>query len=177
MEPIAKTNPWFDQIIIRQLVEEDLPALEWDGEYQHFRRLYAEAYQRAMRGNNILWVAEHPPRGLIGQIFIQLKCVRSELADGNSRAYMYAFRVRHDYRKQGLGTRLITHVENDLIQRKFKVLTLNVAKVNSAAIRLYQRLGFLITAPEPGCWSYIDHNGDQHNVIEPAWRMEKALNT
>ena len=172
---MEETSPWLHQVIIRQLVEEDLPALEWGGEYQHFRHLYAEAYQRARRGNTILWVAEHPLRGLIGQIFIQLKCGRSELADGNSRAYMYAFRIQPDYRNQGLGTRLITHIENDLLQRNFEVLTLNVAKNNIAAIRLYQRLGFSITAPEPGRWSYIDHNGEQQNVIEPAWRMEKGL--
>ncbi|RPJ37769.1 MAG: hypothetical protein EHM21_17775, partial [Chloroflexi bacterium] len=92
---------WLRQVIVRTVAEADLPGMEWDGEYTHFRRMYAEAYQRMRRGYTVLWVAELPGTGLVGQVFIQLVCDRPELADGQERAYLYSFRVRSAYRGQG----------------------------------------------------------------------------
>ncbi|HZW02367.1 MAG TPA: GNAT family N-acetyltransferase, partial [Anaerolineaceae bacterium] len=111
----------------------------------------------------------------IGQVFIQLICDRPELADGHRRAYLYSFRIRETYQNQGLGTRMLRHLEDDLHRRGFRAVTLNVAKDNPRALRLYEREGFTIVAHEPGEWSYPDHNGVWQRVVEPAWRMEKAL--
>lgn len=180
VSPREPTNPpsdlnWIDQVNIRTATEEDLPGMEWEGEFTRFRRLYKTAYERSLSGLTVLWVADLPGQGLIGQVFIQLNCDRPELADGRQRAYLYGFRVRSDFRNCGLGTRLMQIVEQDLIQRGFSRLTLNVAKENQAAMRLYNRFGFLIVAFEPGYWSFEDHNGDWQSMHEPAWRMEKAL--
>lgn len=166
---------WLDQVIIRQVTQADLPGMEWDGEYAHFRRVYAEAYQRMQRGYTVLWVADLPGTGLIGQVFIQLVCDRPELADGYERAYLYSFRVREAYRGQGLGTLIMDIVEDDLRQRGFQYVTLNVARDNPRAQQLYRRRGYTVVAPEPGIWSYPDEVGVWHQVEEPAWRMEKML--
>jgi ribosomal protein S18 acetylase RimI-like enzyme len=166
---------WLDPVIVRTATEEDLPGMEWDGEYRHFRRVYAEAYQRMVRGYTILWVADLPDTGLIGQVFIQLICDRPELADGSERAYLYSFRVRTPFRGQGLGTLMMDVVEDDLRQRGFQYVTLNVARDNPRAQQLYQRRGYHIVATEPGIWSYPDDKGIWHQVEEPAWRMEKVL--
>ncbi len=166
---------WMETVIFRNVRKEDLPALEWDGEFSHFRRVYAEAYERAQQGYSILWVADLPERGIIAQVFIQLICNRKELADGINRAYLYSFRVHHDFRNQGLGSRMVRHVEEDLLRRGYQWLTLNVAKDNLDALRLYLRLGFHIVAAEPGIWSYVDDKGFRRTVEEPAWRMEKRL--
>ena len=160
---------------IRLLAESDLSALEWDGEFTHFRRVYANAYKRMKKGLALLWVAALPGAGLIGQTFVQLSCDRPILADGRSRAYIYSFRVRQPYRRAGLGTRMMAVVEADLRRRGRSRVTLNVAKDNRAALQLYQRLGYKIAAPESGRWSYPDHEGVWHQVVEPAWRMEKKL--
>ncbi len=172
---IDKTAAWIDGIQIRQAREADLPAMEWEGEYTHFRRLYAEAFRRSQRGLSILWLAELPGKAMLGQVFIQLSCDRPEMCNGIDRAYLYAFRVRQAYRSQGLGKKMLDVVENDLIERNFRFLTLNVAKDNLRAQAFYRRYGFSIAAPEPGRWSYIDHEGRLRNVVEPAWRMEKSL--
>lgn len=164
-----------DQVIIRRATKSDLLAMEWEGEYTHFRRVYADAYERMRKGYSILWVAELPGVGLIGQVFIQLTCDRPELADGAERAYFYSFRVRKKYRSQGIGSRIMAVVEEDLRKRGFDYLTLNVAVDNLRAQQLYQRQGFHVVAPEPGIWSYLDENGNYRRVEEPAWRMEKAL--
>ena len=163
------------QVIVRPITEEDLPELEWDGEFTHFRRVFAEAYHRMQRGYTLMWAAELPGAGIIGQVFIQFVCDRPELADGVERAYLYSFRVRSHYRSQGIGSRVMDVVEEDLRRRGFHYVTLNVARDNPRAQHLYLRRGYHVTAPEPGIWSYPDHLGVWHQVVEPAWRMEKEL--
>jgi len=149
--------------------------MEWDGEFRHFRRVYLDAYQRMQRGQSILWVAALPTKQLVGQVFIQFFCDRPELADGISRAYLYSFRIRKPFRSQGFGSRMMDVVEDDLRQRGFEYVTLNVARDNPRAQQLYVRRGFYVVAPEPGVWSYPDEKGAWQRVEEPAWRMEKIL--
>ena len=132
-------------------------------------------FERSQIGSSILWVAEKPVDGIIGQVFIQLTADRLELADGYSRAYMYAFRIRPPYRRAGLGTRMIQEIEDDLLHRRFCWLTLNVGKTNYSARRLYSRLGYRVVAHEAGRWSYRDEKGVLQNVVEPAWRMQKLI--
>ncbi len=175
MDVESKQNLWIDQIVVRQVTEEDLIALEWEGEYSHYRNIYADAFERARQGRSVLWIAELPRVGLIGQVFIQLVCDRPELADGYFRAYLYGFRVREAYRSRGIGTHLMKIVEEDLQKRGFHAVTLNVARDNNRARQLYERHGYRLVAPEPGIWSYLDENNIWHTVEEPAWRMEKRL--
>jgi ribosomal protein S18 acetylase RimI-like enzyme len=163
------------RVIIRQLRKEDLPALEWDGEFSHFHNLYADTYERMQRGLTVMWVAELPEKGIVGQVFLQLVADRPELADGWQRAYMFSFRIRPEYRNLGLGTKMEEALEGYLLEKRFSRLTLNVGKDNPDAERLYKRLGFQVVAEEPGVWSYIDEKGNWQTVREPSWRMEKLL--
>ena len=164
-----------EQMVIRPVTESDLPDLEWKGEYQHFRRLYAEAFHMMQNKKAILWVAVLPGVGLIGQLFVQLSSGRNELANGSTRAYIYGFRIKPDYQNHGIGTQMMQIAEKDLAQRGFQWITLNVGRDNPGARRLYERLGFRVVANEPGRWSYQDDQGMIRQVNEPAWRMEKRL--
>lgn len=169
------TARWVQEVEIRSAREEDLPAMEWEGEFTHFRRLYLDAYRRAQRQLSLIWLAVLPDARLVGQVFIQLNSERPEMADGRDRAYLYGFRIRPAFRGQGLGTRMMNFIEDDLRWRGYTRLTLNVAVDNPRARSLYSRLGFVVVAHEPGIWSYIDHLGRRQWVEEPAWRMEKHL--
>lgn len=160
---------------IRLLRQADLPALEWEGEYRHFRRLYREIFESACKGKAVLWVAEIQPDWIIGQVFVQLVSGRKELADGVHRAYVYGFRVRPEYRRCGIGACLLETVEDDLRRRGFLSVTLNVGRENIDARRFYERHGYRVAAAEPGRWHYFDDEGQKHEVDEPAWRMEKTL--
>ena len=175
----TRTSPppvlWLNQVIIRHLTAADLPALEWETEYIHFRKIYADAYQRVLQGLSVIWVADLPGFGIIGQALIQLICDRPELADGIIRAYVYAFRVRPQFRSSGLGSLIMKVAEENLFARGYERVTLNVAKDNLRARMLYERLGYQAIAHEPGIWSYQDHLGNWRQVNEPAWRMEKIL--
>ena len=169
------TSNTLDDVIIRKARKEDLPALEWEGEFKHFHNLYADTFERMSRGLTIMWVAELPPNKIIGQVFLQLVCDRPELADGWQRAYLFSFRIRPEYRNLGLGTKIESVIEQYLLDKRFTRLTLNVGKDNPDATRLYKRLGFQVVAEEPGVWSYIDDKGNWQTVREPSWRMEKIL--
>ena len=164
-----------DGLVIRHVTRQDLSALEWEGEYAHFRNLYADTYQVVEKGHAVMWLAEIPLVGVIGQVFVSYQGGRPELADGCIRAYVYGFRVRPEYRNRGLGKRMMDVVEEDLLGRGFSIVTLNVARTNDGAQRFYTRLGYRIVAADPGQWSYLDHNGKRQDVDEPAWRMEKML--
>ena len=172
--------PLIDLVVIRQAEKEDLPALEWEGEYRHFRILFAEAYQRAERGEAVMWVAELPERGIIGQLFVQINGKEPEKIfflskEDSGRAYVYGFRVRPDYQRSGIGSRLLKTAEADLARRGFRKIALNVGRENLAARRLYERFGYRVVASEQGIWSYLDPDGNRQQVCEPAWRMEKYL--
>ena len=167
--------PLEKQVIIRQAEKRDLPALEWEGKFSHFRHVFTEAYRLQDLGDVIMWVLDLPEFGLIGQLFIQLYGPNQIQISKTKYAYIYGFRIRPDYRGLGIGSRLLSSVESDLIRRGFMRISVNVARDNYAARRLYEREGYYVVAPEPGIWSYLDENGHRRVVNEPAWRMEKIF--
>jgi ribosomal protein S18 acetylase RimI-like enzyme len=172
---ISKTLSLEEEVVVRTVSQTDLPALEWGGEYSHYRLLYQDAYQGVLRGEAIMWVAELESAGIVGQLFVQLLAKRGELADGYKRAYLYGFRVKPIYRKQGIGSRMLNIVEADLSKRGFHWISLNVGKDNSLARRLYEKHGYRVVTSEQGRWTYIDDRGRRRQVNEPAWRMEKEI--
>lgn len=163
------------QVVIRQAEKRDLIALEWEGEYSHFRHIFTEAFRLQELGDVIMWVVELPDFGLIGQLFIQLYGPGQIQTSKTKFAYIYGFRIRPDFRGMGIGSRLLKSVEADLERRGFESISLNVARENEDARRLYEREGYRVVAPEPGIWSYLDEKGRRRFVNEPAWRMEKII--
>ncbi len=159
-------------IVIRAARADDLEAMEWEGEYRRYRVVYQRAYAESLRGRRVLLVAEL--QGLIiGQIFVQ---VDSTLAAGRGgAAYLYALRVRPEYRGRGIGTALVREAEALLRERGFARALISVAKDNDAARRLYERLGFEVFGEDAGNWSFIDDQGQVQEVHEPAFLLEKLL--
>lgn len=162
-------------LVIRQVKQRDLPALEWDGEFKKYRRMYADIFQDTRIGRTLMWIIETPQGEIIGQTFVMLNSSEKQAADGESRAYIFAFRVKNDWRNRGVGTYLMHFVENDCHQRGYAYLTLNVAKTNLDALRLYERLGFQVIGSRPGRWSFKDDLGRTQHVNEPSWRMIKRI--
>lgn len=162
-------------LIIRPVTKADLPGLEWDGEYWKFREMFTSLYQNSLAGRTLMWIVVNPQGEQVGQAFVMLRSAERDAADGENRAYVFSFRVKDQWRNQGVGSYLMHFVEDDLRQRGFKYVTLNVAKDNQAALRLYQRLGYQVIDSRPGKWSFRDPNGVVHHVKEPSWRMIKQL--
>lgn len=162
-------------LAIRQVTRSDLPALEWEGEYWKFREMFADLFRNTLSGRTLMWVVVTARGELIGQAFVMLKSGERDAADGATRAYVFSFRVKDQWRNRGIGSHLMGFVEADLRQRGYQSITLNVAKDNPLALRLYTRLGYTVVGSRPGIWSYRDPDGVIHHVKEPAWRMMKNL--
>lgn len=161
--------------VIRLLHISDLPALEWDGEYIQFRRVYREVYEQYRIGRTLPWVIDAPTDGIIGQLFVQLDSQNKRLADGLLRAYLFSFRVKPKFQRIGWGTKLLSYVELYLLERGFQWTTLRVSKNNDFARQFYEHRGYSIVAEEQGEWRYVDHRGIQQVMIDPSYRMEKCL--
>ena len=160
---------------IQQVKKEDLADLEWEGEYSKYRRMYASLYRDSQQGRALMWMVETQAHTMVGQAFVLLKSGEMAAADGERRAYVFSLRIKPRFRNQGIGTYLMDFIQGDLRDRGYKFITLNVAKENPDALRLYKRLGYKVIGSHPGKWSYTDHEGKTHQVNEPAWRMMKRI--
>lgn len=164
-----------DGIVIRQVVEDDLPHLLCEENAVYLRFMFQSAFDSMRRGEQLLWVAEHVTDGIIGQLIVQFNSMRAQLADGTRRAYFYSFRVHPQWRRRGVGSYLLQHLEEDLRQRGFRMLTLTVEKNNEAARRLYERHGYHVVGTEMVNRHTNKVNGRWQEAEELAWRMEKQL--
>lgn len=159
---------------VRQATESDLEALEWEGEYTHFRRAYSYAMAEAKRGRRLMLIAE-AGETIVGQIFVQL-AITSSMGKGNGpAAYFYAFRVKPSYQNQGVGTRLLHEAEERCRNKGLKRLLISVSKNNHSAQRLYARFGFVHVDEDTGRWSYVDHEGQTRAIVETSLVFEKQL--
>ena len=167
--------PSGEKILIRPIEKADLPGLEWDGEYTHFRKLYQQHYESSLGGNTLIWVAVNTDGEIIGQVFLLLLSKQRELADGVFQAYLFSFRIKPAYRDQGLGGFMLEMMEDYLRERGFRFLRLNVARANPLARHMYEKHGHRMIGPDPGFWRYQDQDGEWQTCREPAWKMIKKL--
>jgi ribosomal protein S18 acetylase RimI-like enzyme len=162
------------KVVIRPIRETELAALEWDGAYTRYRKVFQQTYEDAVRGQRIMLVAVASAR-MVGQVFVQLSSTEQRYADGYSRGYLYSLRVRPEWQAQGIGTRLVKAAEATLRARGFTTAVIAAGKDNPRARQLYERLGFRTFADDPGVWYFQDVNGMQQSVAEPCWVMQKRL--
>jgi ribosomal protein S18 acetylase RimI-like enzyme len=161
-------------IQIRIATRADLPKMEWYGLYTHQRNLFRRAYREQQLGRRLILIADsnHFP---VGQLFIQFVSMDSSIADGGNRAYLYSLRVMEMFRGYGIGTCLLQEAQAIIQDRGYEWSTIGVAKDNTQARRLYERLGYRVFAEDPGRWSYIDHEGRTRHVNEPCWLLQKQV--
>ena len=99
-------------------------------------------YRHISSGNAVFWTLDHGGE-LIGELYAFLDIEEDrDFADGKTTAYLCAFRVRKEYRGQGLGSRLMQEALADLKERGFRRATIGAGKSEERNIRLYRRLGF-----------------------------------
>jgi ribosomal protein S18 acetylase RimI-like enzyme len=88
--------------------------------------------------NQIIIVAEHQG-ALVG--YIQAE---GGAYERNDHSAMLVIGIQQDYAGQGIGTRLLAAVEDWARQSGIHRLELTVMRHNSAAVGLYQKMGFVI---------------------------------
>src|SRR5262245_4923126 len=112
--------------------EDDLPKLEWYGEYTHFRRVFRGAYEDQLAGRRLMLLADVNDWP-IGQVFIQLENYNDFYDSGDQRGYLYSLRVMDAFQRQGIGTALIQEAESILIARNYRTASIAAAKDNPGA--------------------------------------------
>ena len=74
-------------------------------------------------------------------------------------AHINTLAVQQSMRRQGLATALLEHVLADLASDGARRATLEVRRSNTAALRLYERLGFVVAAIRPNYYSLPEEDG------------------
>ena len=92
-------------------------------------------------GNTIFWTLDNDGE-LVGELYAFLKLEDKDFADGQSTAYLCAFRVRKEYRGQGYGSQMMATAFAALKDIGFHHVTIGVSSDEPKNIRLYRRLGF-----------------------------------
>ena len=111
------------------------------------------------RGRQEFWVVETSRGALIGEVHIFWCSVDDDEADGRNRAYLCAFRVHPDHRRQGIGTRLMRRALKRIREKGFGEATIGVERDASDLKALYFRWGFTTLVKVTN----IDHHHPDHN--------------
>lgn len=154
-------------VTIRSLRREDMEPLEWYGLETQQRRRMLSAYERYEQGSVVMLVAEvggYP----VGQVWVDFERVAGV-------GFVQALRVFPFLRGSGLGTQLMAAAEQTMRERGVRAAELIVVQNNPAARRLYERLGYNLTAEETRDWSYTDEQGTYHHHVADVWLMRKEL--
>jgi ribosomal protein S18 acetylase RimI-like enzyme len=149
------------KIAIRPLRADDLRRLFHDRS-----RPYGEQWIRR-QGRSEVYVAvaelDGVPVGRVGLDFVR------RAPEG--AAHLWAAHVEPAYQSRGIGTELMTHLEEVARARGFNVIRLGVGKENVRARQLYERLGYRVCGEEKSSWT--DPNGNE--VVEDCWTMERLV--
>ena len=162
-------------MIIRKATGEEMLSL-WG--YQGVENAPCTAkffYQNITSSNAVFWTLDHNGE-LIGELYVFLDLEDNDFADGTSRAYFCAFRVKPEYRGQGLGSRLMEKAIAELKENGFRSATIGVAMDEPQNIKLYHRMGFTVKIKD----CYYDPCGFEENgqpIYEEAgwWLLAKEL--
>ena len=98
-------------------------------------------YRNIASGNAVFWTLDNGGE-LIGELYAFLDLADRNFADGKNVAYLCAFRVKKEYRGQGLGSRLMKAALGDLKEMGFLSATIGVGSDEPLNLKLYRRLGF-----------------------------------
>ena len=104
-------------------------------------------YNNIEKGNAVFWTVEHEDE-LIGELYVFYDLEDKDFAGGKNTAYLCAFRIREDYRGNGIGTKLLCKVLSVLKAAGFKRATIGVTPDEERNLKLYRNQGFTTKVKE-----------------------------
>ena len=143
----------------RPLEHKDIPQVQktllhtWIDSYSAFipnkdiqwylQNTYSESYFLALLGEKQTWsyiaeVQEH----IVGY-------ARAHINDDEQRLYMSSLYVLPEFQGQGIGTSLLTIIENEALQQSYTTIWLGVMTQNVPSLTWYKKLGFLFVEEAP----------------------------
>lgn len=140
------------RVAIRPVRAEDAPALRalrleagWDAES------VPAWFEAVASGERAMWVAELGGT-VVAMVAVDFLDVDPEVADGRTTATVTSLAVTAATARQGLGRSLTLFAEVEARARGIRVLTLNTRPSNTAALALYQGLGYQPFKQQPRPW-------------------------
>jgi len=128
-------------MIIRKAASEEMLAL-WGYKSVAEAPPTARFFSRNISSGNAEFLTLDNDGKLIGELYVFLDMEDKDFADGKNTAYLCAFRVKKEYRGQGLGSRLMETVLASLKSRGFSGATIGVGSSEEVNIKFYHRKGF-----------------------------------
>lgn len=151
-----------ERITIRPLTEDDFGALF----EERVRHLADTWFDRQKRGEVYLATVE-----IDGEPIARAGL---DYAHQSDCAWLWAIYVRSEWRSKGIGSYLMTHIEDVTRQHGYDQLFLGVAKDNPRAQELYEHLGFATYSAGISTWSF-PQDGQMVRESEEVWLMVKNL--
>jgi ribosomal protein S18 acetylase RimI-like enzyme len=131
--------------------------------------LFADAFDRHLAGENVMLVADL--HGFpVGQAWIDLVKHRTERV-----GYIWAVRVFPFLQGLGIGTRLMHAAERVLSGRGYRCAEVGVEKDNTAARRLYERLGYTLLGDAREEYGFTTPDGVRASYVVDHWRLRKSF--
>lgn len=153
-------------VAIRPCRADDVPVLEWWGQYFAHRSTIESTYSAQVRGEAMILIAEvagYPA----GQVWIDLS--------RESAGVLWAVRVFPLLQGQGIGTKLVEAAERSLVEIGFGAAELTVEKSNAGALRFYRRHGYEVAGEVQGAYTYCPPGGEPIDEPLDQWIMRKDL--
>lgn len=154
-------------LTVRDLTENDLPALAWYGTVTD-RAAVAEAIRRARRGE-VDYLAVCPPSGL------PVAVGGADYTKPPGAATIWQLSVQAELRSCGIGTVLIDALEQRIRARGFRWAELGVDDNHSRPRALYERLGYVVSGSEPGAWDQEAADGSVSRYETQITLLRKEL--
>ncbi len=144
---------------VRQAINTDLLNLvELEESCFSGDRISKRRFQHWLKATNCVFLVAEDADGLLGYGLVLL-------LKGTRLARLYSLAVANRGRKLGVGRTLLEHLETATEARKRLYMRLEVAKTNTAAIHLYEKLGYRV----------FDEYSDYYEDHTDALRMQKRI--
>ncbi|MGD1948458.1 MAG: GNAT family N-acetyltransferase [Leptolyngbyaceae cyanobacterium] len=113
----------------------------------------AKTVELYLEGPSMLWWLEKTGTSRVGFTAVQSESVGClwlgqsiNQLTGALQAYIYLVYVVPQYRRQGMGRKLMQHAKNWAIKQGYEQISLQVFVNNTAALKLYETLGYRYSA-------------------------------
>jgi L-amino acid N-acyltransferase YncA len=148
-------------VLIRDATGDDWPAI-----YPIFDSIVREGRTYAYPENlssdeaRVYWVAQAPGRTIVAvedDVILGTSTMGSNRPGRGSHIATASFMVSPDARRRGVGRALGEHMLDWAREQGYRGIQFNaVVETNTAAVRLWQSIGFEIIGTVPGAFSHVD---------------------
>jgi L-amino acid N-acyltransferase YncA len=148
-------------VLIRDATGDDWPAI-----YPIFDSIVREGRTYAYPENlssdeaRVYWVAQAPGRTIVAvedDVILGTSTMGSNRPGRGSHIATASFMVSPDARRRGVGRALGEHMLDWAREQGYRGVQFNaVVETNTAAVRLWQSIGFEIIGTVPGAFSHVD---------------------